>query len=80
MTPEMEALQERIAKGIEWLTEHDPTGAFHLWFGAGIQPFSPMPGQAEERRGEYQRYHKNRSVFERLWREMENREKVEGSP
>lgn len=77
-SPELKAVYERVEKGIVWLTENDPTGAFHLWFGSGVQPFSPMPAQEESRREDYRRYHKNRTVFERLWKEMENREKVEG--
>lgn len=74
----LSALYERIEKGIAWLTEHDPVSRFHLWFISGIQPFSPMPGQEESVREEYTRYHKNRTVFDRLWTEMENREKLEG--
>lgn len=77
-SPELEALYERIEKGINWLVEHDPKGAFHAWWCSQIQPYMPMPAQSEEAREEYRRYHQNRTVFERLWREMEAREKKEG--
>ena len=72
------AVQERIGRGIEWLRDNDPGGAFHLWFEAGILPVTPLPAQDEARREAYKRYWKNRSVFESLFREMENREKMEG--
>lgn len=77
-SPELRAVQERVANAIEWLTANDPTGHFHLWFISSIQPFMPMPAQGDETREAYRRYHKNRQVFERLWREMENRERIEG--
>lgn len=77
-SPELLALVERIENGIRWLSEHDPTGSFHLWFESGILPVTPLPAQDEVRREEWKAYFKNRTVFERLWREMESREKLEG--
>lgn len=77
-SPALEALYERIEKGITWLSENDPKGAFHFWWNAKIEPYMQMPVQGEEVREKYRRYHQNRTVFERLWREMEAREKQEG--
>lgn len=74
MSPELEALQVRIGNGIAWLTEHDPTGAFHLWYEAGLTRLSPMPAQDEGRRAEWRAYYDARVTFERLWQEMETME------
>jgi hypothetical protein len=63
---DVEALRERVAKGIEWLVAHDPTGAFHLWFTAHIPPNAPMPGQTPERIAEWREYHKQRTRWERM--------------
>jgi DNA polymerase III psi subunit len=71
---QLQAVYDRVEKGIAWLTANDPTGAFHLWFQSGIQPFAAMPAQEEARREDYRKYHKNRTVFESLWRQMENLE------
>lgn len=68
MTPdepvsELDALVDRYASGIAWLSSHDPTGAFYVWFQSGILPHHPMPAQSEDRRADYKAW------FEafRLW-------------
>jgi len=63
-------ITERVEKGIRWLTEHDPDGAFHLWFIARITPGTPMPAQPVERQQEYRTYYKAREQWERLWNAM----------
>lgn len=71
-----EELGEKVGRGIVWLGEHDPDGAFHLWFKSGLTERSPMPGQADERREEWQRYYRQRVIWERLdaqYAEMERR-------
>lgn len=78
MSPELLAVEERVEKGIRWLVEHDPTGAFHLWFSSGLTPSSPMPAQAPERREEWAAYFKQRRIFEALWSTMVAMEKREG--
>jgi hypothetical protein len=70
-SPELDTLYDRVEKGIEWLTAKDPTGAFHLWYEAGILPSSPKPGQDEATRQGYAEYHPQRGLFERLWKRME---------
>ena len=77
-SPELAAVYERVTKGMAWLTENDEHGAFHLWFTSGILPHMPMPAQGDDVKERYGRYYKNRTVWERLWREMENRERAEG--
>lgn len=72
----MTSYAERVEKGIVWLTQHDPTGAFHLWYTAGISPGSPMPAQDETTREAYREYHKAREQWERLWNAMVSEEKT----
>ncbi len=67
---ELEQVQARVEKGIEWLTEHDPLGRFHFWFTAGILPSSPMPRQDEESKRAYRDYYEARRLWERLWNQM----------
>ena len=74
----MTALEDRVAKGIEWLTEHDPTGGFHLWFVARILPGTPMPAQTPERQAEYRMYYKARQQWEALYAAMVRAEKAAG--
>lgn len=69
-SPELSALYERVEKGMAWLTEHDPTGAFHLWFKAGLAPNSPMPAQEESRKESWRAYFSQRDRWEGLWRQM----------
>lgn len=69
-SPELADVYARVEKGIAWLTEHDPSGAFHLWFESKISPIAPMPAQSDDRRAEYAAYHQARTLFERLWRKM----------
>lgn len=66
MVSEIEQLQQRVGKGIDWLREADPSGAFHLWFTAGILPTTPMPAQDDETRQRYAEYFRHRSTWERL--------------
>lgn len=63
-------LQRRVADGITWLSEHDPTGAFHFWFESGLTPRSPMPVQDEARREEWAAWHKARQLWGALDREL----------
>lgn len=68
---DVDKLRERVATGIEWLTEHDPDGSFHFWFTAGLTPLSPMPAQKEERREPWREYHKQRTRWERMSSDLE---------
>jgi hypothetical protein len=61
---ELRKLQERVAAGIVWLTEHDPLGVFHIWYEAGLTPVSHIPD--EERRQAYAEYYPQRRLFDRL--------------
>lgn len=70
-------LYDRIEKGMTWLTEHDPTGAFHLWHKAGLAPNSPMPAQDQERKDDWRAYFQQRERWEALWRQMVRLEKQE---
>lgn len=70
----MTVLAERVANGIGWLTEHDPTGAFHLWFEGGLLPGTPMPAQSEEVQEAYREYYKARVTWERLYKAHEAEE------
>lgn len=71
---DLEKLQERVANGIEWLTAHDPTGAFHLWFSAKILPGTRKPAQPPEREIEYAAYYKARQQWEVMFAAMERQE------
>jgi hypothetical protein len=71
----LEVLQERVAKGIAWLTENDQSGAFHFWYKAGLTSASPMPSQTPERIEQWRRYYSNRSTWETLFSRMNRLEK-----
>lgn len=74
--PELDEIYARVEKGVTWLTEHDPTGSFHLWFTSGLTSLSPMPAQADVRREDWREYYAARVTFERLWRKMVALEKA----
>lgn len=81
MTPELEALQIRVGNGIEWLVQHDPSGAFHFWFEAGLTPLSPMPahdGADDDTRERWRAYYNARVIYERLEAELMALEAKEG--
>lgn len=63
---DVEKLQERVANGIRWLAEHDPTGAFHLWWVARIKPDGPFPAQTDAVVADYAGYVVQRNNWERL--------------
>lgn len=65
------SLEERVGNGMVWLTDHDPTGRFHLWFTARILPGTPMPTQTEQSVEDYRTYYKARQQWERLFAAME---------
>lgn len=69
--PALEQLRERVGKGITWLTDHDPDGSFHHWFEAGLSPLSPMPAQPPERVEAWKEYHRQRTRWERLSKDLE---------
>lgn len=77
MSAELDAVEERIEKGVAWLTEHDPTGAFHFWFESGISPHSTMPRATDKQKEGYRQYHKQRLLFKALWEQMERLEAIE---
>ena len=77
-SPQLQALYERVEKGIAWLTEHDPTGAFHLWYQGGLAPNSPMPAQDANRQADWRAYFAQRERWEGLWRQMHRLERQEG--
>lgn len=68
----LEKLRVRVAKGIEWLTEHDPIGRYHLWYEAGLDPRGPFPAQESQPDvvAGYAEYFKQRNLWERLSREL----------
>lgn len=68
--PALIELEERVAKGITWLVEHDPTGSFHHWFEAGLIPSSPMPAQSPETIAAWKEYHRQRTRWESLSRDL----------
>lgn len=78
-------LWDRVAAGMDWLTAHDPSGIFHLWYKAGVTDKSAMPAQ-EGRHGapgtfstplvldEWRRYYGQRVLWEGMWSRMERLE------
>lgn len=74
-----EVLEERVANGIRWLTEHDPVGAFHFWFKAGLLPSSPMPRQTEEVIEQWKAYYSARVKWEQLFKRLERLERERGT-
>lgn len=75
-TEALETLQARVAKGLEWLNAYDPVGNFHRWFEAGIFPSSPVITlhHTEEERDRYREYYRQRELWERLWKQMDQLE------
>ena len=71
ISDQIEELRERVEKGINWLTEHDPDGSFHVWFSAGLTGLSPMPAQQDHRREAWREYHRQRERWERMSRDLE---------
>lgn len=77
MSEQLDRLAERVGNGITWLTEHDPTGAYHLWFTGRILPSSPKPGSTPEMAEGYRAYYPARVAFEQLFSAMEREEQKE---
>lgn len=71
-------LEERVAKGIAWLTEHDEHGNFHFWFKAGLTKRSPMPSQPADVVERWCRYYDNRVAWETLFSRLQRLEKERG--
>lgn len=67
----IEQLEVRVRKGIAWLSEHDPDGAFHFWYKAGITKLTPMPAQPEDVIERWVRYYDNRVAWEALFAKLE---------
>lgn len=76
----LQAIYARVEKGIGWLVDHDPDGAFHAWYQAGITPASKKPAQPPEVVEAYAVYFPQRELFEKLWRQMVVLERKEGVP
>jgi hypothetical protein len=72
---DIDALGERVARGMDWLTEHDPDGSYHHWFEAGLIPLSPMPAQSPERIAAWRDYYRQRVRWERMWKDLERLER-----
>lgn len=79
MTDDLETLYQRSEAGIRWLSEHDPDGAFHLWYTARIVPGSPMPAQGEEVQSAYREYHQARDLWERIESRIKAVERQQGA-
>lgn len=62
----VDELAAKVGRGMTWLTEHDPDGAFHLWFKSGLTERSPMPAQSEDRREAWIGYCRQRTIWEKL--------------
>lgn len=73
-------INERIGKGMEWLTTHDPHGAFHFWYKAGLTARSPMPSHDEVTVADWKRYYANRVTFEDLMKRADRLEREKGTP
>lgn len=66
MSMTFEELETRVVNGMAWLAAHDQNGAFHLWFQSGLTAHTPLPAQGEAVREEWQRYYKQRLIWEQL--------------
>ena len=77
MSDELDRLAERVGNGITWLTEHDPTGVYYLWFAGRILPSSPKPASKPELVEGYRAYYPARVAFEQLWAAMTRQEEKE---
>jgi len=71
VSEQVEQLRGRVASGIEWLIDHDDSGAFHHWFTAGLTSLSPMPAQTDERREAWKEYFKQRRRWEQMSSDLE---------
>lgn len=74
-------LNERVAKGIQWLVDNDERSRFHIWFGAGLTPVSPMPAHegTPEVRSAYDVYYRARVLWERLMSRLEAEDRRRGA-
>jgi hypothetical protein len=79
MTDDLETLYQRSEAGIRWLTEHDETGAFHLWYTSRIAPGTPMPAQPPEVQSAYREYHEARELWERIESRIKTVERQQGA-
>lgn len=70
VSDEVQQLRERVGNGITWLSENDPDGSFHHWFKAGLSPMSPMPAQPPERVAAWREYHRQRTRWEAMSRDL----------
>jgi hypothetical protein len=70
MTQSIDELEARWVAGVEWLTAHDESGAFHFWYTAGIRPEHKKPVQSDERSRAYKVYYDARELWERLDRRL----------
>lgn len=72
---ELAALQERVGNGLQWLSDHDPTGAYYAWFQVGLTPASRIPkleGREDEAivRTEWSAWYKAKQTYDRLDRQL----------
>lgn len=78
--PDLVEAWERVGRGITWLSEHDPAGAFHIWWQSGLTPSSPMPAHRDDPEyvAAWRAYYKQRRIWEQLWDQMVKLEKRDG--
>lgn len=76
LVEQIDETEERIAKGITWLTENDPDGGHYFrWKHGKLRAHSPMPGLDEEQRQAWVRYATNMELYEQLMGRLEKLER-----
>lgn len=75
---EIDHLEERIAKAIEWFKQADPDGSFYFQYRDGkLRSFSRMPSlEGTPRHEEWKRYATNMDAYEQLMKKLERLERA----
>lgn len=72
----IDELNERIAKGIAWLDEHDPTGGLYFQWKAGLRAHSRMPKlEGTPEHEDWKRWAQNMALYEQLMGRLERLER-----
>lgn len=75
---QIDRLEERIAKAIEWFTANDPDGGFYFQYrDGGLRSYSRMPSlEGTPRHEEWKRYATNMDAYEALMKKLERLERA----
>lgn len=75
---QLDELHERVARGIAWLTEADPSGGQYFRYKAGLTRLSPMPSLDDGEKEAWIRWYDNMVLYEQLMGRLERLERKVG--